>query len=1008
MFVGYNSDGNDGFSFVTFVDIPANTTIFFTDTEWNGTTFDGGEGYNSWSHSAVVSAGTVVTIQNLNNTPAITASVGTAIVDGATAMDLENADEVVYMYLGTNRSTPTVFLSALANDGFDNTNGRLTGTGLQAGVNAISNTGNDDILVYSGSVNCNSNIAACSAAVADPNNWSGDGANNGNFPDFPGDVLCGFFGTAMYPATIYYSRASGDWDDNTTWSLTADGSSGAVASGVWPRRTDHVFIQAGHTVTIDAVDDNKSCGLAPDDLGRTNVGPFTASTTLMFYQVGDIHIDGTLSVTDEMMIENYTHITATGSYTITTSFVNLGYLEADALSTISSLDDMILVGTSTTIVNTNSLATDDLIISFTSATLCGTGTTALQNGGGSVITYENGASVAQICTSYTVTCSGGGCTGFPVTGTGTFPVGNTGPGGVGNQSSNQLWLRAEDLGLDDGDPVTSWTDFSGNGLTATNATVAEQPQFNANTVNSVLPSVSFDGGDYLNLGTPASLNFIPQTDSWSFFCVYNVTAGLEGTFLSKATLTNGTRQYQYTFDNNTFTSFIGGNYNLGSVNTSNAWAVSAHTNTTTRKDSWSNENANVTNQGVGAGQVQATDVLIGARRENTATDFGFPLTGNIAEIVMYSASVNTAQRIIISNYLAAKYNIALFAANDIYDMDDNANGDYDFEVVGVGQASDNTRQIDSRGTGIVRMWAPNDLTEDTDDFLLWGHDNGLLEGSTADVDGTIIEERLIRIWRVSETADVGTVNISFDISSLNGAALGTNLRLLIDRNGNGFADNDVTPVAATSFSNDVAAFSGINFQDGDRFTLGNTDLANPLPVELLGFRATVEDRVVRLNWATASETNNHFFTIERSKNAKDWQVVKNIPGAGTSQVKNYYETVDDGPFTGVSYYRLKQTDFDEKFEYFNIVRVVVDQEKPLVIYPNPFTNAFKVSADFTTTENPQNVKLFTSNGVEVPVHLKKENDQLLVDTGDIPNGLYVLRIVDGLMIKTIKVIKTDH
>jgi hypothetical protein len=58
MFIGFNSDGEDGFSFVSLVDIPANTTIFFTDNEWNGVSaFTAGEGFNSWSHTANVPAG---------------------------------------------------------------------------------------------------------------------------------------------------------------------------------------------------------------------------------------------------------------------------------------------------------------------------------------------------------------------------------------------------------------------------------------------------------------------------------------------------------------------------------------------------------------------------------------------------------------------------------------------------------------------------------------------------------------------------------------------------------------------------------------------------------------------------------------------------------------------------------------------------------------------------------------------------------------------------------------
>ena len=105
----------------------------------------------------------------------------------------------------------------------------------------------------------------------------------------------------------------------------------------------------------------------------------------------------------------------------------------------------------------------------------------------------------------------------------------TGPGGVGSMdgtSNLELWLDANTItGLSDGDNVTSWADVSGNGLTAvSNDTTTEEPTFNTNIINSIFPSISFDpsdGTDYLNLGNPGSLDFVPGTDSWSFFIVSN-------------------------------------------------------------------------------------------------------------------------------------------------------------------------------------------------------------------------------------------------------------------------------------------------------------------------------------------------------------------------------------------------------------------------------------------------------------------------------------------------------
>jgi hypothetical protein len=827
-----------------------------------------------------------------------------------------------------------------------------------------------------------------------------------------------FNGVTATSVQTFYSLATGAWDLNTSWSFSADGSSGVVPVGVWPRRTDNVVIRTGHTITINATDDNKSCGISPDGLGRANVSsvgsPFAGSNLPMFYQTGDIQIKGTLSVTGiEMMTEGYTKILSGGAFTLTSSYVNLGFLEADAGSTLSAGDDFILAGNSSTIINTTSISNDDLIISFTDATLCGTGTTTLQLGSASTITYANGATVAQICTTFTVACTGVGCSGFPVVGTTTVLLGNVGPGGVGNSTNNKLWLRADDLTQANSTSVTSWADASGNVLTATNAVGSGSfPTFLTNSVNTILPSISFDGGDWLTLGTPASLDLIPQTNSWSFFAAFNVATNGFGTLFSKATATAGTRQYQYTVDSsnpNRFAAFMGGTFtNTGSPTATGSWIVGTGLTgaSATGYNTFLNETADLSAAGVGTGTVTTTDVLVGARRVDAiTTTSGFNLTGSIGEIALYNALVNTAQRIIIDNYLSAKY-VTTLGANDLYTMDNAGNGNFDFEVAGIGQAADGTKHTDAKGSGMVRMWNPNGLGNS--EFLIWGRDNSSATSSTTAVgtavDGTVIKERLTRIWRVSESGgDVGTVSISFDFSGLGGSPLGSNMRLLIDRNGiNGFADNDVTPVVGSS-SGSIIVFSGINFQDGDRFTLGNSSLSTPLPVELISFNAKAQDKSVLLTWSTATEINNKDFTIERSLNSKDWSSIGSVNGAGNSTVRIDYRFTDEKPNQGISYYRLKQTDFDGAYKYSSVVSVDREKIDQLYAYPNPSTNSFTLVSDVEIL--PAQVRFINMLGITMPISITKKETETIVDPGDISAGIYFIQVASALGIKSIRVVR---
>ena len=91
-----------------------------------------------------------------------------------------------------------------------------------------------------------------------------------------------------------------------------------------------------------------------------------------------------------------------------------------------------------------------------------------------------------------------------------------------------------------------------------------------------------------------------------------------------------------------------------------------------------------------------------------------------------------------------------------------------------------------------------------------------------------------------------------------------------------------------------------------------------LSIKLTSFTAVVEKSAVKLNWATATETNNEFFSIERSADGIEWKEVKRVAGAGNSEFTRNYESVDESPVAGNSYYRLKQTDFDGQKSYSDV------------------------------------------------------------------------------------------
>ena len=126
---------------------------------------------------------------------------------------------------------------------------------------------------------------------------------------------------------------------------------------------------------------------------------------------------------------------------------------------------------------------------------------------------------------------------------------------------------------------------------------------------------------------------------------------------------------------------------------------------------------------------------------------------------------------------------------------------------------------------------------------------------------------------------------------------------------------------------------------------------NPLPIELLYFTAIPINNTVNLDWATASESNNAKYEIERSLDGVNFEFLKSIYafGDGNSLTKQSYNTIDEKPFKGISYYRLKQIDKSGEFKYAAIVSVEFKNETVINLFPNPAINKLNIKASESYT-----------------------------------------------------------
>jgi len=158
-----------------------------------------------------------------------------------------------------------------------------------------------------------------------------------------------------------------------------------------------------------------------------------------------------------------------------------------------------------------------------------------------------------------------------------------------------------------------------------------------------------------------------------------------------------------------------------------------------------------------------------------------------------------------------------------------------------------------------------------------------------------------------------------------------------------------------------------------------------LPVSLIDFTAYKDGEHVKIEWQTEAEINNDYFTIEKSNNLIDWEEVMVVKGKGNSSNKSNYNEIDNYPFEGISYYRLKQTDYNGEFEYSTNRTVNFYDENEIKIYPNPIDNIFTIE-----NTNNKEVKLVNLLGQNVDfVIINKSEDSVEIDISTLSKGVYV-------------------
>jgi hypothetical protein len=176
-----------------------------------------------------------------------------------------------------------------------------------------------------------------------------------------------------------------------------------------------------------------------------------------------------------------------------------------------------------------------------------------------------------------------------------------------------------------------------------------------------------------------------------------------------------------------------------------------------------------------------------------------------------------------------------------------------------------------------------------------------------------------------------------------------------------------------------------------------TGCTSTLPVLLTSFTAEMKDEMCQLHWATSSEINNDHFTVERSTDGREFNTLMTVDSKalnGNSTVNLSYGAIDDKPFGGVSYYRLKQTDLNGKNNYSDIVAVKNSAGTSLSVYPNPSHSDFiiKLNTEMENSTNSTTEWVEIINSIGEKVYSDKLSDRSIHLN---KTGIYFVKVSDG-------------
>ncbi len=265
-------------------------------------------------------------------------------------------------------------------------------------------------------------------------------------------------------------------------------------------------------------------------------------------------------------------------------------------------------------------------------------------------------------------------------------------------------------------------------------------------------------------------------------------------------------------------------------------------------------------------------------------------------------------------------------------------------------------------------------------ILIASGDSSTTESSYGRTSALVLQSDMVLVPSIYANSNITAVRMNatsgpgmpFDVVSTDAAVL-TNLRndmtLSINTNSTEWTGPGVTRLVrncpsrigdlTTNIYHSCGNFTGVHWQVGQNSSqekvIFNSDKNNLnlwiqsdlalLPIELSYFDVEeIGNEKVEIEWETSAESMNDYFTIERSIDGVNWEEISRVAGAGDSNSPLTYSMIDNNPYIGWNYYRLKQTDFNGKFEYFEEkgVQLRWNDSDEIRIFPNPAIDRIQI------------------------------------------------------------------